>query len=102
MKMIDPGIMQEVKRSLALLAKVAPGRAIEVRVPPYAAIQCGPGPTHTRGTPPNSIEMSAPIWLALAEGSLKWGEALAAGEIRGSGVRADLSAWLPLEIRISQ
>lgn len=100
--MIDPEIMQAVKKYLALLAKVAPGRAIEVRVPPYAAIQCGSGPTHTRGTPPNTIEMAAPIWLALASGTQTWEQAMASGQIRASGSRADLSAWLPLENRISQ
>ena len=64
----DPQIMSEVKSTLALLESKAPGRGIEVRIPPYAAIQCGEGPTHTRGTPPNVIEMKADTWLALAKG----------------------------------
>ena len=64
----DPLVMSEVKSTLALLESKAPGRAIEVRIPPYAAIQCGEGPTHTRGTPPNVIEMKADTWLALAKG----------------------------------
>ena len=59
--MRDPEIMNAVKETLALLSEKAPGRAIEVRIPPYAAIQCGAGPTHTRGTPPNVIEMNADI-----------------------------------------
>ena len=59
--------MSEVKTTLALLESKAPGRAIEVRIPPYAAIQCGEGPTHTRGTPPNVIEMKADTWLSLAK-----------------------------------
>ena len=100
--MLDPEVLKEVKYFLALLVKAAPGRAIEVRVPPYAAVQCGPGPTHTRGTPPNIIEMSAPIWLALARGSQTWEQAMTTGEIRASGARADLSPWLPLENRMSQ
>ncbi len=94
--MRDEAILQEVKRTLAALEKLAPGRAIEVRVPPYAAIQCGEGPTHTRGTPANVIEMQASTWLALASGELSWGVAFAAGDIRASGARADLSEFLPL------
>ena len=92
----DPIVMSEVKSTLALLESKAPGRAIEVRIPPYAAVQCGEGPTHTRGTPPNTIEMDAPTWLALASGQLTWGQALADGKIAASGVRADLSEYLPL------
>ena len=68
----DPQILGEVKRTLALLESKAPGRAIEVRIPPYAAIQCGEGPTHTRGTPSNVIEMDADTWLALAAGTTTW------------------------------
>ena len=94
--MRDPIILEKVKTSLAELVRLSPGRAIEVRIPPYAAIQCGEGPTHTRGTPPNTIEMDAPTWLALASGQLTWGQALADGKIAASGVRADLSEYLPL------
>ena len=94
--MRDPEIMQAVKSTLAQLAHIAPGRAIEVRVPPYAAIQCGDGPSHTRGTPPNVIEMNAHTWLALADGTQTWEAAFASGEILASGARADLSKYLPL------
>ena len=94
----DPHILQEVKETLALLVERAPGRAIEVRIPPYAAVQCGEGPTHTRGTPPNVIEMDSDTWLALARGQESWSEALHAGRIQASGARADLSALLPLEV----
>jgi len=94
--MRDPQILEQVKSTLAQLTSKAPGRAIEVRIPPYAAIQCGEGPTHTRGTPPNTIEMDASTWLALACGQLTWGQALADGKIAASGVRADLSEYLPL------
>lgn len=100
--MLDQETMAAVKRTLAQLAKSSPGRAIEVRVPPYAAVQCGAGPSHTRGTPPNIVEMAASTWLALAEGSQTWEQALGAGQICASGARADLSLWLPLENRISQ
>ena len=96
--MRDPEIMNEVKRSLAALAAKSPGRAIEVRVPPYAAIQCGEGPTHTRGTPPNVIEMDAATWLSLASGETSWADAMATGSISASGVRADLSDLLPLRM----
>ena len=94
--MRDPQILEQVKNTLAVLSSKAPGRAIEVRIPPYAAVQCGEGPTHTRGTPPNTIEMDAPTWLALADGQLTWAQALDDGKIAASGVRADLSQYLPL------
>ena len=98
--MRDPLVLEEVKATLALLTERAPGRAIEVRIPPYAAVQCGEGPTHTRGTPPNVIEMRADTWLALARGETTWNDAMSAGLIVASGVRADLSHLLPL--RMSQ
>ena len=94
--MRDPLILEQVKSTLALLTAKAPGRAIEVRVPPYAAVQCGDGPTHTRGTPPNTIEMDAQTWLALASGELSWKQAMSTGAIAASGVRADLTEYLPL------
>lgn len=94
--MRDPKILEAVKQSLALLVERAPGRAIEVRIPPYAAVQCGDGPTHTRGTPANVIEMQAQTWLALASGEQSWADAMSAGLITASGVRADLSELLPL------
>ena len=94
--MRDPKILEAVKESLALLTERAPGRAIEVRIPPYAAVQCGDGPTHTRGTPPNTIEMDAETWLALASGKLSWSDAMNNGAISASGVRADLTEYLPL------
>jgi hypothetical protein len=94
--MRDQKTLEEVKRTLALLTVKAPGRAIEVRVPPYAAVQCGDGPTHTRGTPPNTIEMNADTWLALAAGQLSWSDAMNSGAIAASGVRADLTDYLPL------
>lgn len=96
--MRDPQILEAVKQSLALLVERSPGRAIEVRIPPYAAVQCGDGPTHTRGTPPNVIEMNAETWLALANGERTWADAMSAGLINASGVRADLTDLLPLRI----
>lgn len=96
--MRDPHILEAVKQTLALLVERSPGRAIEVRIPPYAAVQCGDGPTHTRGTPPNVIEMNAETWLALANGERTWADAMSAGLINASGVRADLTQLLPLRI----
>jgi hypothetical protein len=82
---------------LAELARRAPGRSVEVRVPPYGAVQCVEGPVHKRGTPPNVIETDPVTWLALARGELTWPAAVAAGRVRASGSRADLSEFLPLE-----
>ena len=96
--MRNPEVMTQVKATLAELVKRAPGRAIEVRIPPYAAIQCGDGPTHTRGTPPNVIEMDATTWLALCAGEVNWRDAMESGAISASGARADLSEYLPIRI----
>ena len=85
-----------VRYTLQLLAEQAPGGTVEVRVPPFAAVQCVEGPKHTRGTPPNVIETDASTWLALATGALSWGDARAAGRVQASGQRADLSDLLPI------
>jgi hypothetical protein len=85
-----------VRHLLDLLAAQAPGRAVEVRIPPYGAVQCVPGPRHTRGTPPNVVETDPVTWLRLAAGLLPWREAVAAGRVSVSGVRADLSEFLPV------
>lgn len=92
----NPEVMAQVKATLAELVNRAPGRAIEVRIPPYAAVQCGEGPTHTRGTPPNVIEMDADTWLALANGKLSWQDAIENGQVSATGARADLSEYLPI------
>ena len=76
-----------------------PGHTIEVRVPPYTAVQCGipgDGPTHTRGTPPNVVETDGTTFLRLATGRLSWADAVAQRRVSASGNRADLSALLPL------
>jgi hypothetical protein len=78
------------------LAARAPGRTVEVRVPPFGAVQCVEGPRHTRGTPPNVVETDAQTWLWLATGRLAWAEAVASGAVRASGERADLSDLLPI------
>jgi hypothetical protein len=85
-----------VRWLLQELAENAEGNTVEVRVPPFGAVQCIEGPRHTRGTPPNVVEMDAATWLALATGSLAWGDALAEGRVHASGQRADLSGHLPV------
>jgi Bacterial SCP ortholog len=80
---------------LDLLESRAPGRSVEVRIPPYAAIQCVPGTRHTRGTPPNVVETDAVTWIKLATGRLTWAQATG-GQLRASGTRANLSEYLPL------
>ena len=81
---------------LQLLEAAAPGRSVEMRVPPVAAVQCVAGPRHTRGTPPNVIETDPVTWFRLATGRLGWAEAVQSGAVRASGARADVSAYLPL------
>lgn len=81
---------------LALLGERAPGRSVEVRVPPYAAAQVVEGVRHTRGTPPAVIELDPQTWVDLATGRTTWTLAVDAGRVRASGERADLSAYLPL------
>jgi hypothetical protein len=93
----EPTPRELVKHYLAELKARAPGRSVEVRVPPYAAVQVIGGGTHTRGTPRAVIETDADTWIALATGALTWTEAVAAGRVRASGERADLSAYLPLD-----
>ena len=85
-----------VRYTLQVLSEVAEGNTVEVRVPPFGAVQAVEGPRHTRGTPPNVIEMDAETWLQVATGQTAWGDALAAGRIAASGQRADVSPWLPL------
>jgi uncharacterized SCP-like protein len=84
------------KQLLKLLVARAPGHAVEVRVPPYGAVQCIEGPRHTRGTPGAVIELPAEMWIDLALGRVGWAEARASGKVRASGERTDLSGLLPL------
>ncbi|MGC4110403.1 MAG: sterol carrier family protein [Nocardioides sp.] len=86
-----------VKHFLAVLVERSPGASVEVRVPPYAAVQAVAGVRHTRGTPPAVVELDAETWIALATGALAWTDAETDGRVRASGERADLSPLLPLE-----
>ena len=85
-----------VKFCLQLLHEKARGNSVEVRIPPYAAVQVIPGISHKRGTPPAVIEMAARIWIDLAVGNIDWTNTKNSGAISASGERADLSAFLPL------
>jgi len=78
------------------LAATAPGHHVEVRVPPYSAVQCVEGPRHTRGTPPNVVEVDPLAFVELCTGRLGWVGAVRDGRARTWGDRADLSPWLPL------
>jgi hypothetical protein len=86
-----------VRFTLEELADVAPGHAVEVRVPPYGAVQAVEGPRHTRGTPPNVVETDPETWLALVTGAVDWAEAVADGRVSASGERSDISVLLPLQ-----
>ena len=85
-----------VRYLLQLLAERAEGNTVEVRVPPFGAVQAIQGPRHTRGTPPNVIETDAATWLQLATGSLTWADAVDAGRVSASGQRAHLGEHLPI------
>ena len=92
----DPQVRAAVKESLARFQQVAPGRAVEIRIPPYAAVQAVPGHTHRRGTPAAVVETDAETWIALCDGRVVWSDAVADGRVRASGERSDLGGWLPL------
>lgn len=86
-----------VRLSLAALEHVAPGRSVEVRVPPFGAVHCIDGPRHTRGTPPNVVETDPRTWCALALGRVGFDAAVASGAVRASGHRApQVGHWLPV------
>lgn len=92
----DEALAVSVRVLAAALARRAPGRSVELRVPPHAAVQCVEGPRHTRGTPPNVVETDAITWLELATGRLDWPAAVNAGKLSASGERAELTAYLPV------
>ncbi len=100
--MADPSALDRSTRATAVrytleeLSLQAPGRSVEVRVPPYGAVQVISGTTHRRGTPPNVVELESDSWLALAVGDISWAVAEQSGRLSASGGRADLSAYLPL------
>jgi hypothetical protein len=86
-----------VKESLAAVAAAAPGRSVEVRVPPLGAVQCIAGPRHGRGNPPNVVEADPRTWLSLVTGRLTWEQALQSGTLHASGSRSsEIACLLPL------
>lgn len=89
-------IATAVRFLLEELAELAPGKTVEVRVPPYGAVQCVGGLTHTRGTPPNVIETDAATWIGIATGTLSWDEAKTGALVLASGSRANLEGLLPV------
>ena len=90
--MKNPQELEQVKAILSIVAEIAPGHAVEVRIPPYAAIQCVEGPKHTRGTPPNVVEMNAETLFALVKGEKKWNDGVEDGSIHASGERSNLES----------
>jgi hypothetical protein len=95
----DALFVTAVRYLLEELAEVAPGNSVEVRVPPLGATQCIEGPRHTRGTPPNVVELSPKVWFDLALGSLGWDKAVEGHLVSSSGVRASLAEVLPLTLK---
>lgn len=86
-----------VRLTARTLAAVAPGASVELRIPPFVAVQCISGPQHRRGTPPNVVETDARTWLLLAAGLMSVDDAVAAGALQLSGSRAaDIAAYLPV------
>jgi hypothetical protein len=85
-----------VKHFLAVLEHRYPGKSVEVRIPPYAAVQCISGARHTRGTPPAVVETDARTWIDLTRGTVEFDEAVRDGRVRASGERSNLSDLLPL------
>ena len=93
----DRTVLRDAVRALLdELRRRAPGRTVEVRVPPFGAIQCVAGPTHTRGKPPNVVETDPITFVLLATGRLGWAEGVGQGRVSASGIRADLTPYLPL------
>jgi hypothetical protein len=95
----DQSFITAVRYLLEELAEIAPGNSVEVRVPPLGATQCIEGPRHTRGTPPNVVELSPKVWFDLALGYISWNSAVQEHLISSSGVRASLADVLPLTLK---
>jgi hypothetical protein len=86
----DSEIKAQVKQILKVVQELAPGRSVELRVPPYAAVQCVDGIVHRRGTPPNVVEMDARILIRLLENPDQWKQFCEAGSISASGSNSNL------------
>jgi hypothetical protein len=88
----DPQVTAAVKEILDQIKNISPGKSVELRIPPYGAIQCVAGSNHKRGTPPNTVEMSAQVLIQLRSDPKIWAKLVAAGQITASGVASDLSS----------
>jgi hypothetical protein len=95
----DPQMAAAVKEILNLIKQISPGKSVELRIPPYGAIQCVAGSNHKRGAPPNTVEMSAQVLIQLSSHPKMWADSVAAGHILASGVASDLSSVF---IKLSQ
>ena len=87
----DPQVAAQVKEILNIIKELSPGGLVELRIPPYAAIQCVAGGNHKRGTPPNTVEMSGQTLIRLISEPALWGSLCESGEVRASGLLSDLS-----------
>ena len=87
----DPQITTIVKEVLDIIKSISPGKSVELRVPPYGAIQCVAGSNHRRGTPPNTVEMSGQTLVRLINEPALWSSLCESGEVRASGLLSDLS-----------
>jgi hypothetical protein len=87
----DPKVALEVAKIFKLIKEISPGKAVELRVPPYGAIQCDEGAVHRRGMPSNQVEMSADTLIYLAMNPESWSGLIGQGQIRASGLASDLS-----------
>lgn len=92
----DDDFKTAVRYLLEELSFLRPGKSVEVRVPPLGAVQCIEGLTHKRGTPPNTVELAAADWFALAVGEVTWESLVSSGQILASGTRSDISEVLPI------
>ena len=88
----DLTVKTQVKLILDLIKSISPGKSVELRIPPYGAIQCVAGGNHRRGTPPNTVEMSGPTLIKLINAPKLWTELVSQGEISASGIASDLSS----------
>jgi hypothetical protein len=88
----NPQVAAAVKEILDLIKKISPGKSVELRIPPYGAIQCVAGSNHKRGIPPNTVEMSAQVLIQLRSNPKMWAKLVAAGQISASGVVSDISS----------
>ena len=87
----DPQIAVQVKEILNIIKELSPGGLVELRIPPYAAIQCVAGGNHKRGTPPNTVEMSGQVLIKLINDPSSWHKLCDQGDIAASGINSDLS-----------